>query len=477
MAKEVAGQDILGHPRGLAYLSFTETWERFSFYGMQALLVLYMVDQALTPGHIENIVGMAGLRSGVEGVFGPLSTQAFASQIFGLYTGFVYFTPLIGGFIGDRLLGQRRTVILGAVLMALGHLLMAFSASFLIALLLLVAGGGCLKGNISQQVGALYAPGDRRRGDAFTLFHIGINIGAFAAPIICGAVGEIFGWHYGFGLAAGGMVLALVIYLSGQRYLPPDSMHARAAAPSAKLTRTEGRTVGALTVVVILGIFFNIAYAQEFNVFVLWARDTLDRNILGWEMPVTWLLSVDGLATIIFCATLIGFWARQAQRGREPSDLGKIAIGSALGAAGMLCLAAATVLAGDGGKASVLWGVACFTLSALGFVYSWPITLALISRASPPAIGATMMGVAFASTFVANYGAGLIGGFYEKMTPLNFWLMHAAISAAGTLAIVLLYRPLNRALQADPSHQAEAWPAAGHLRPARPLARDPRPRR
>lgn len=447
VVSEAADRPFLGHPRGLVYLAFTEVWERFSFYGMQALLVLYMVDQALTPGHVENVLGMAGLRAALESVFGPLSIQALSSQIFGLYTGFVYFTPLIGGYVGDRILGQRRTVILGAVLMAIGHLLMAFNASFLIALLFLIVGGGCLKGNISQQVGALYAAGDRRIGDAFTLFHIGINIGVFVAPLICGAVGEIFGWHYGFGLAALGMVVALLIYLSGQKYLPPDSLQTRTAAQHVKLAGREWRTVWALTLVVTLGIFFNIAYAQEYNVMVLWARDTLNRDVFGWEMPITWLLSIDGLATIVFCSTVIGLWANQARHGREPTDLGKIAIGSALGAAGMLCLAAATVIAGDGGKASVLWGVVCLILGSLGFVYSWPITLALISRVSPPVIAATMMGVAFMSVFVSNYASGMIGGLYEKMTPLNFWLLHAAISATGTVAIVLLYRPLNRALQ------------------------------
>src|SRR5262245_43649075 len=158
-----AQDTFLGHPRGLLYLSFTEVWERFSFYGMQALLVLYMVDQALKPGHIENIVGMLGFRTAIEAVFGPLSVQALSSQIFGLYTGFVYFTPLIGGWIGDQVLGQRRTVMLGALMMAAGHLMMAFEASFLGALLMLILGGGCLKGNISAQVGALYERGDERR--------------------------------------------------------------------------------------------------------------------------------------------------------------------------------------------------------------------------------------------------------------------------------------------------------------------------
>lgn len=202
---------FLGHPRGLLFLSFTEVWERFSFYGMQALLILYMVDQALTPGHIEQILGMAGFRAGLEGVFGPLSTQALSSQIFGLYTGLVYLTPMIGGWLGDQVFGQRKTVLLGAGLMAAGHLLMAFEASFLIALLLLILGSGCLKGNISAQVGALYSRQDPMRTSAYSLFNLGINIGAFVAPLVCGTVGELYGWHYGFALAAGGMLIGAAI--------------------------------------------------------------------------------------------------------------------------------------------------------------------------------------------------------------------------------------------------------------------------
>ncbi|MBU2364971.1 MAG: oligopeptide:H+ symporter, partial [Alphaproteobacteria bacterium] len=208
------------HPRGLAYLAFTEAWERFSFYGMQALLVLYMVDQALTPGHIETIAGMAGFRSALESVFGPLSIQALSSQIFGLYTGFVYFTPIIGGWLGDQVWGRRTTVLVGALLMALGHLLMAFEVSFLIALLLLILGSGCLKGNISAQVGDLYARNDPRRTSAFSLFNLGINVGAFVAPLVCGTVGELYGWHLGFGLAAGGMVLGAAVYVAGRKHIP-----------------------------------------------------------------------------------------------------------------------------------------------------------------------------------------------------------------------------------------------------------------
>lgn len=446
-----AARDLMGHPRGLYFLSFTEVWERFSFYGMQALLVLYMVDQALRPGHIESIAGMAAFRAGIESVFGPLSIQALSSQIFGLYTAFVYFTPLIGGWIGDQVLGQRRTVILGAVLMALGHLLMAFEVSFLIALLVLILGSGCLKGNISAQVGALYDRTDPRRTPAFTLFNLGINVGAFVAPLVCGTVGELYGWHLGFGLAAAGMVLGLVTYLVGGRHLPPDTLKPRGAAPRPSLAPGDGKVIWALVAILVLGTFFSTAYAQEFNVMSLWYRDTTDRHILGFETPVTWLPSLDGLFIVVFTPLAIRLWANQSARGTEPGDLAKIGWGSLMGAAGMVCLVVASMIVAGGGKPSLLWSVACFALCALGFIYSWPTTLALCSRAAPAAIGGVIMGLAFLTAFVSNYLCGWLGTYYEKMPPVSFWGLHAAISLAGAIGVLMFCRPLNRILQPTPS--------------------------
>jgi POT family proton-dependent oligopeptide transporter len=436
------------HPRGLAYLAFTEAWERFSFYGMQALLVLYMVDHLLLPGTAQDVWGLEGLRAGLESVFGPLSTQAFASQIFGLYTGFVYFTPVFGGMLGDRVLGPRRTVVLGALLLALGHLLMAFEASFVLALMILVLGVGCLKGNISTQVGRLYPKDDPRRSHAFSLFNVAINTGAFAAPLVCGTLGEVYGWAWGFGAAALGMLIGLAIYLAGGRHLPPDTLRARdpkVARP--KLQPGDGRVLGALFVMLILGTFFSIAYAQEFNVFPLWARETLSRDLFGWTMPVTWFAALDGAFVVGLTPIVLRIWQAQARRAAEPSDVGKMAIGAGLGAAGMACLAAASLLAGQGAHVSMLWGVACFALCAAGFLYQWPPTLALISNAAPGPVNATMMGGAFFfSGFVSNYLAGWLGGFYGVMSPGGFWLMHGGISLVGALATWVAIRPLNRIL-------------------------------
>ncbi|MDP1630755.1 MAG: peptide MFS transporter [Caulobacter sp.] len=436
---------FMGHPRGLLFLSFTEVWERFSFYGMQALLMLYMVDQALTPGHIDDILGMNAFRGVLEGVFGPLSTQAFASQIFGLYTGIVYLTPVVGGWLGDQVLGQKRTVMIGALLMALGHLLMAFEASFLIAMILLVLGSGCMKGNISAQVGGLYTRDDPKRTSAFSIFNLAINIGGFAAPLACGTIGELYGWHYGFGLAAIGMLIGVTIYALGIRHMPADTLKPK-GHDRPKLHASDTPVLLALGVVLVLGTFYGVAYSQEFNVFNLWARSYTDLHIFGFAMPVTWYPSFDGLFIVTLTPLAMRYWAWQIGRGKGTNDLTKIGWSGLMGAVGMLSLVAASMIAANGGSPGVGWGAFCFFMFALGFLYNWPTTLALCSRVAPPAISGLIMGVAFLTAFVSNYAAGWIGGYYEKMAPQDFWLMHAGISAAGSLLTFALYRPLKRAL-------------------------------
>jgi proton-dependent oligopeptide transporter, POT family len=214
--------EFFGHPRALSYLFATEMWERFSYYGMRALLVLYMVKYLFTSQRESHVFGLESLQRTLELVFGPLAPQPLASQIYGFYTGLVYLTPIIGGLLADRVLGQRRTVIIGASLMAVGHFMMAFEQLFLLALVFLIFGNGAFKPNISTQVGALYEPGDRRRDRAFSIFYVGINLGAFLAPLVCGTLGERLGWHYGFAAAGVGMTLGLVIYLMASPNLPKD---------------------------------------------------------------------------------------------------------------------------------------------------------------------------------------------------------------------------------------------------------------
>src|SRR5215470_3472422 len=238
-------RSFFGHPWGLGYIAFTEAWERFSYYGMQALLVLYMVNRLLHPGHVERIAGFVPFRHVIESLRGPLEIQPLASTIFGLYTGLVYLTPIAGGLIADRWLGRTRTITIGALLMSAGHFLMAFDVTFLLALTFLLCGVGCFKGNLASQVGALYPTGDNRRADAFQIYYIFINAGVIAAPLIAGTLGEVYGWHWGFGAAGVGMLIGLTIYLSGRKYLPHDSpvVEEKEASPDhtakSKLTRRD----------------------------------------------------------------------------------------------------------------------------------------------------------------------------------------------------------------------------------------------
>src|ERR1700737_4582758 len=245
--------DIFGHPRGLTFLFATEMWERFSYYGMRALLVLYMVRYLLLPGHAENVIGLDALKHGLESLLGPLGTQPLSSQIYGLYTGLVYLTPLFGGMLADRVLGQHRTILLGATLMAIGHFMMAFEPLFLFALTMLIFGNGAFKPNISAQVGGLYAPGDHRRDRAYSIFYVGINVGAFLAPLVCGTLGEELGWHYGFTAAGIGMTLALGVYLYGMRW-PPPAQRPRAPRPTVSTNPPDERRGHAMLALIALFI-------------------------------------------------------------------------------------------------------------------------------------------------------------------------------------------------------------------------------
>ena len=446
----------MGHPIGLFYLAFTEAWERFSFYGMTALLVLYMVNQLLLPGHVEHIAGFAGFRAAVESVVGPLSTQALASQIFGLYAGFVYFTPLLGGFIADRWIGQRNAVVIGALSMSGGHLAMAFDQSFLLALLLLVVGSGFLKGNISAQVGALYPREEealRTRG--FAVFSMGINFGAVAGPLLCGVLAQVYGWHYGFGIAAIFMLAGLATYLSGYRHLP--ARVARRARESGSLTSADWRVILALIAVMIITIFQSVAYYQLANVLPVWIQQHVTLDVGALKIPVPWYQSIDALFSILGVPLLFWIWGHQASRRREPGDLGKIGIGAWLAAASNLILVVAILGAGSA-PVHAIWPFLYCAGQGVAFLYYWPTLLALVSRTAPAKVNATMMGLAFMSLFVSNNIIGWVGGFYEKMKPVEFWAMHAAIAAVGGVFVILFGPRLSRMLEggANPPLQPSA---------------------
>lgn len=434
---------FFGHPRALGYLAFTEAWERFSYYGMQSLLVLYMTKQLLLTPHVERIAGFGAFQAFIQAVYHPgVSTQALSSAIFGLYSSLVYLTPILGGLLADRLLGKTRTIVLGGLLMAAGHFLMAFDVSFLLALLCLVLGTGCFKGNIAGQVGSLYKEGDLRSPDAFQIFYLGINAGVIAAPLIAGTLGEEVGWHYGFGVAGIGMIIALGIYLYGRRHLPPDPpMRRGVAVERPRLRKGEGRTVFLLIALLPVLTASVLCNQQIFNAYLVWADTQVDLSFMGRKLPTTWLITLDSVVSVTFLAGMVVFWRLWAKRFREPDELGKLTIGAFISVAGVLCLVAGSAIAAaTGDKVNILWCVAFHVLNSIAFANMLPVSLSLYSRAAPPAMGATIIGIYYLHLFAGNQTVGILGTFLERMPATQFWLMHAAIAGGAAMVFLIVGR-------------------------------------
>jgi POT family proton-dependent oligopeptide transporter len=399
------------------------------------------------------VIGLAALKSGLESIFGPLEPQPFASQIYGSYTALVYLTPILGGLLADRVLGQRRTVIIGAVLMAIGHFMMAFEPLLLFALFMLILGNGAFKPNISTQVGGLYAEGDPRRDRAYSVFYVGINLGAFLAPLICGTLGENWGWHYGFGAAGVGMVIGLLIYLRGLRELPPDELQKAKAAHAEHnaLTPEDWRAILALLVLFIPNTLFWATYEQQGNTIALWADTYTDRSIdlLFWrgEIPVTWFQAFNPFMIFAFTPLIIELWAIQSRRGREPSTVTKMAMGCFGVALSYLVMVAAALHLGPDDKSSWLWLFLYFVVITIGELYLSPVGLSLVSKVAPARALSLMMGVWFSTSFIGNFLAGWLGAFWSSMEKANFFLMIAGVAAAAGTSIILLNKPLRKSLQ------------------------------
>lgn len=491
---------FFGHPAGLFVLFFTEMWERFSYYGMRSLLVLYMVDHLfLRPDVGKEVLGFAALKGSLEAVFGPMEAQPLSSQIYGLYTAFVYLTPFFGGLLADRILGQRRTVILGGVLMAIGHFLMASERLFFLALMFLIMGNGAFKPNISTQVGNLYPEGDPRRDGAFTIFYMGINLGAFFSPLVCGTLGQRVGWHYGFAAAGVGMVLGLILYVWGHRYLGPEPV-VRKPAPAAaarsisiymggtiigllvllialpnllgllqplwrgvvlglgalaciayiarwmrSLPLDERKVVGALIVLCALNIVFWGVYEQQGNTMQLWADRNTDWSFAGVTIPSTWYQSFNPFIIFAFAPLLNVLWAWQARRKTQPSSVTKMAIGCyLLGLSFIVMILAAQGMSSAEARLNVMWLLGTTFVLTIGELYLSPIGLSLVTKVSPPRIVSMMMGVWFLSSFFGNYLSGFLGTFYESMPKQAFFTMLLVLGVAAGIAISLVNRPLHR---------------------------------
>lgn len=458
---------FFGHPVGLYVLFFTEMWERFSYYGMRGLLKAYMVyylcstaalkfypsDSAKVPEELPsnpfNFYGYDMLKLLPDWMVATSSVQDFASSMYGGYTALVYATPFFGGIIADRWLGQRKAVYIGGVLMAVGHFVMASEQMFLVALFLLIIGNGFFKPNISTQVGDLYPQGDSRRDGAFTIFYMGINLGAFLTNLVCGTLAVKYGWHYGFGAAGVGLCIGLVMYTFGRRYLAPEKPRAEKAASNAEsgpLSREDWIKVVALIALCGLNITFWAVYEQQGNTMQTWAdTQTNWPVILGFQIPPNWFQSFNPFMIFMMAPLLDMFWRWQNQRGTEPSSVGKMAIGSTVLGLSFVVMAYGAFLVGDG-KGSVFWPFFCTLILTVGELYLSPIGLSLVTKVSPARIVSMMMGMWLASSFFGNFLSGYIGTFYDDMTKTMFFLMLCAIGVTTGALMFAFNKPLKRAL-------------------------------
>ena len=450
---------LFGHPVGLTYLFTTEMAERFSYYGMTALLVFYLTKQLLLPGHVEHVLGYASVKGAFEWALGPLSPEEFAANITGLYTGLVYFTPAFGGFLADRFWGQRYTVIGGGILMAAGEFMLTRDSLFFFGLLALIIGNGFFKPNISTQVGNLYKAGDSRIDRAYSIFYVGINIGALLAPLICGTLGEEVGWHLGFLAAGVGVSLGVLVYIFALRTLPPDRItRARregTAVVRSKLTAQDWKAIGALIALCIPSALFWMSDQQQSITIAFWAMNNTNRTFIpgvsDFQIPATWAQSINPFFIFAFTPLVIALWSHQARRGKEPMTATKMAIGCALQAISFVMMAGVAWLTGPNALASWVWLLPFFAVYTLGELYVSPIGLALVARVAPQQVLSMMMGIWFASIFVGNTMAGFLGGFWDRMGKPEFFLAVAGVSLVAAGLTWLFSFPLKPILHNEPA--------------------------
>lgn len=395
-----SGKTLFGHPIGLYVLFFTEMWERFSYYGMRALLVLY----------ISSTVGNGGLGW----------TKASAIELYGWYTMLVYVMSIPGGIIADKFLGQKKSVLYGAIILVAGHGILAIEAewAFYTGLGLIIFGVGMLKPNISTMVGGLYKTGDLRRDKGFTIFYIGINIGAFLSALIVGYVGQTYGWHYGFGLAGIGMLLGLIVYIWGQKHLVSvgnflgnSENQIEKDLMKKPLSKVEKDRMIVLFISFLIIIVFWGAFEQAGGLLNIYADEKINRVILGWEMPSTWFQSFNAGFIILFGTAVAAFWANRKLKGKETSTLLKMGVGTIIMGLGFLVMVGASREAGsiEFGTASFWWLTAAYLLHTIGELCASPTALSFITKLAPVKYASIMMGVYFAATGFGNKLAGSIG--------------------------------------------------------------------
>lgn len=483
---------FLGHPKGLGYLAFVEACERFSYYSMQTLLTLYMVNYLLVAERMDGVLGLNWLRTwhyeGLEG-------QQLGSAIFGDYTSLVYLTPILGGIIADRFAGRRVALLAGGLMMSIGHFLMAIESAFLLALLALIIGVGLFKGNIASQVGALYKENDLRRAMAFQIFYIAINVSVIVAPLISGTLGEKVGWHYGFGCAGIVMVLGVLLFLAGRPHLPAEddekpintvnTINTLAVATASilvviavafaagifvalaaliplyffltrNLDRDEKVRVFALILLIPALAIALLTNQEIFNAYLVWADQHFQLTFAGTRLPTSWLITLDAALSFGMLVAVALFYKWYGTKRREPDELGKMIIGSFFTIAGGLCLYVAALTQGDG-KIGLFWPFMFHLLNSIGFSHILPVSLALFSKIAPRAINATVIGLYYLAFFAANKIVGQIGQLYSTLDTPTFWLLHVGSAVVGLVAFVLFKLLVSDRMTA--AHAADPMPA------------------
>jgi POT family proton-dependent oligopeptide transporter len=434
-------RQLFGHPAGLYILFFTEMWERFSYYGMRALFVLFLVAETTSSN--------AG--------FGWTNEEALA--LYGTYTMLVYLASVPGGWVADRLLGQRKTVMLGGALLCIGHGVLAFNSeiAFYIGCLFIILGVGGLKPNISSMVGGLYKPKDERRDIGFYIFYMGINIGGFLAPILCGYIGEKYNWHYGFGLAALGMLLGQGVYFWGQKYLVHvgNKMSVKNEADRVllerPLTKIEKDRVKVLLISFLLIILFWAAFEQAGGLMNLYASQKTDRNFFGlFEIPASVFQSVNSFFIITLATAVGAFWVRWKKKGKEASSIFKIALGLVIMALGFGFMAAASAQYAQEGSSAMYWVILAFLFHTVGELCASPVSLSYITKLAPLKYASIIMGLYWAATGLGNKVAGKIGELSQSLGEFEIFLGIAIVWSVIGLLVIAMLKPLKRL-----SHGAE----------------------
>jgi POT family proton-dependent oligopeptide transporter len=422
-----AASDWFGQPRGLTVLFLTDMWEQFSYYGMRAILVYYMVKQLML-------------------------AQERASFIYGIYTAFVYFTPLVGGVVCDRWLGRRNSVIIGGSIMALGHFMMAFEPLFYFALATIALGNGLFLPSLPSQINGLYREDDPRRRSAYNFYYVGVNLGAFLAPFAVGTVGELYGWHWGFTIAGFGMITGLITYVLGGRHLPRESRDQRRSDTSSSLMARGPQglwprlaLLGGIAGVVVV---FRVAYEQVGNTLPLWIEHA-DRAVGSFVIPMTWFQSLNPMLVFLLTPWFVARWLRMAREGREPSSIFKMAIGAGIVALSYLMLAGVAAWSDSSGTpATWFWLLAFFIVMTAGELYILPIGLGLFGRLAPQGFSATTIALWFFAAFAGNLLAGAFGAMWSHLSAAQFFTVTGVVAGASGVLLLIFDRSIRR-LSAD----------------------------